>query len=204
VADFAALIRPGKVARVHGVVSVVVVASLAYVGAMVDNFFALAAQLVVTERARHRRVAWAQSMAVLALLVIAGGVAEALAPVPLRVVGLAALAPFALALRAWRHRGDERHPQFRRGAVATFLVTVSLGGDNVAVWAPLLRAAGTWRGLGTVAVFALWQVVFVLAVEALADHPRVVAWGERRGPLLVPWVYLGLGALILVECRTFA
>jgi cadmium resistance protein CadD (predicted permease) len=187
---------------VRAVLAVVLVASLAFVGTMFDNYFAFAAQLVVTDRSRFRRVGWAQALGVASLLVVAGAVGTLLAAVPLRWVGLLCVAPWALALHAWRHRDSPAHEQYRRGAVTTYAVTLALGGDNLAVWAPLLRAAGFARGLGTLGVFAAWEAVFVLSATALASHPRVVAWGSRWGPALVPWVYLALGVLILVECHT--
>ncbi|MGC8510311.1 MAG: hypothetical protein ACP5PB_05495, partial [Acidimicrobiales bacterium] len=91
----------------HWLSRVALIASLAYVGTMFDNFFAFAAQLVVTERSRFRRVSWAQVTGVVALLVISAAVGSALAEVPLRWVGLACVAPWALAGYAWRHRHDE-------------------------------------------------------------------------------------------------
>jgi cadmium resistance protein CadD (predicted permease) len=181
----------------------VMVASLAFVGTMFDNLFAFASQLIVTDPARHRRVAWAQSLGVLTLIALAAGVGTLLAVVPTRWVGLLAVAPWALAAHAWRHRGDARRQQFRRGAITTFTITLALGGDNLAVWIPLLRAGGSYRGLATAATFMAWEALFVSGAIALARHPRVVTWGSKWGPSLVPWVYLGLGVMILVECHTF-
>jgi cadmium resistance protein CadD (predicted permease) len=186
----------------HWLERVTLIASLAYVGTMFDNFFAFAAQLVVTDRSRFRRVSWAQVTGVAALLVISAAVGSALAGVPLRWVGLACVAPWALAGYAWRHRRDEHATQFRRGALTTFVVTLALGGDNLAVWIPLVRASGVGGALVDVAVFAVWEIVFLWSAQRLAGHPGVVAWGERHAPTLVPWVYLALGVLVLVECGT--
>jgi cadmium resistance protein CadD (predicted permease) len=188
----------------HSILTVGVVASLAYVGTMFDNYFAFAAQLVVTDRTHYRRIGWGQALGVLALVVIAGAVGSLLAPIPTRWIGLLCVAPWALASYGWRHRNDERKEQFRRGALTTFVVTLALGGDNLAVWIPLLRANGVTAGLATAGVFAVWEFLFIVSAQALAGHPRVVSWGARYGPTLVPWVYLGLGVLILVECHTFS
>ncbi|HEV2427658.1 MAG TPA: cadmium resistance transporter [Acidimicrobiales bacterium] len=191
-----------SVAAVRGLLDVVGVGSLAFVGTMFDDYFAFGAQLIVTDRARYRRVATGQALGVAAVVAISAAVGSLLAVVPLRAIGLLAIAPIALAVHAWRHRRDERRTVFRRGALTTFVVTLGLSGDNVAVWTPLLRARGVVGGLGVVATFAAWEALFVLSAMALAAHPRVVEWGTRRAPLLVPWVYVGLGALILVECHT--
>lgn len=185
----------------HTVLGVVVVAALAFVGTMFDNFFAFAAQLVVTDRARFRRVSLAQAFAMALLLAIAGTLGAVLAPIPVRWIGVLAVAPFAFALHAWRHR-DAPREQYRRGGITTFALTLALGGDNLAVWIPLLRANSLPHGLIVAGVFALLEVVFLLAAQRLALHPRVVAWGRQHAPGLIPFVYVALGVLILWECHT--
>ena len=186
----------------HALPSDFLVAALAYLGTMVDNYFAFAAQLVVTPPARHRRVAWAQVLGVGALVMIAGAVGAALSAVPLRLVGLLAIAPVALAVHAWRARAEPAREQYRRGATTTFLATLALGGDNIAVWIPLLRATGVEGALAVVATFAVLEFAFVTSAQRLAARPGVVAWGTRHAPRLVPIVYVALGLLILFECHT--
>jgi cadmium resistance protein CadD (predicted permease) len=187
---------------VHTIVGVVLVASLAFLGTMVDNFFAFSAQLVLTEPARYRRVSWAQGAAVTVLVVIAAGVGTLLDAIPVRWIGLLCVAPFGFAIHAWRHR-EAPHEQYRRGAITTFLVTLAIGGDNVAVWIPLFRSAGLRHGFVALATFVVWDLIFLLAARKLATHPKVVAWGRAHMPGLMPYVYVLLGVLILVECRTF-
>jgi cadmium resistance protein CadD (predicted permease) len=185
---------------VHTILSVIVVAILAFVGTMFDNFFAFAAQLLVTEKNRVRRVSYAQGLGVLTLLVLSAGIGSLLAPIPLPWVGLLCLAPWALAWHAWRHR-DKAHGQVnRRGAVTTFAMTLALGGDNIAVWIPLLRANGVAHAVVTVVVFAAMEFLFIVTAQGITGHPRVVAWGTKHAPSFLPWMYFGLGILILIEC----
>ena len=186
----------------HSILSVIVIAALAYVGTMFDNFFAFAAQLSLTERTRFQRVSIAHAWGVATLLLIAAGVGTLLTALPLRWVGLLCVAPFALATYAWRQRLQPANEQFRRGAITTFTLCLALGGDNIAVWIPLLRANGSLHEVLIIVVFALWEVLFIAGAQAIAGHPRVVAFGERFGRNLIPWVYLGLGVLILFECGT--
>lgn len=181
---------------------VIVVSSLAFIGTMFDNFFAFAAQLIVTEHEKYRRVSWAQGLGVALLVALAAGVGALLAPIPLRWIGLLCIAPFGFALYAWRHR-DEPREQYRRGSLTTLLVTVALGGDNIAVWIPLLRANGMAKAVVTVVVFAFWEAIFLVSAQRFAQHPKVVVWGRAHAPKVVPVVYFLLGILILVECRTF-
>jgi len=185
---------------VHTILSVIVVAVLAFLGTMFDNFFAFSAQLIVTDEKRVRRVSYAQALGVATLLVLAGGVGSLLTPIPLPWVGLLCLAPWALAWHAWRHRKKEPGDVYRRGALTTFAMTLALGGDNLAVWIPLLRANGFFHAFVTVAVFAVMELLFLVAARGITGHPRVVAWGTKRAPSFLPWLYFGLGVLILIEC----
>lgn len=185
----------------HTIFGVVVVATFAFAGTMVDNYFAFAAQLMVTARDRFRRVSWAQALAVASMIALAGGLGWLLAPIPLRWIGVFALAPFSFAWHSWRHRAAPRE-QFRRGVVTTFVITLALGGDNLAVWIPLFRANGFAHALVTVATFVVLEIVFLLTAQRLATHPRVVTWGTNHAPTFMPFVYLLLGVLVLFECLT--
>ena len=184
----------------HTILSVIVVAVLAFLGTMFDNLFAFSAQLIVTDEKRVRRVIYAQALGVATLLVLAGGIGSLLTPIPLPWVGLLCLAPWALAWHAWRHRTKEPGEVYRRGALTTFVMTLALGGDNLAVWIPLLRANGFFYGFVTVAVFAIMEFLFLVTARAVTAHPRVVAWGTKHVPSFLPWLYFGLGVLILIEC----
>ena len=183
----------------HSVLDVVALSSVAFVGTMFDNYFAFAAQLLVTDQKRFRRVAWAQAVGVAMLIVVAAGVGSVLSAVPAQWTALFCLAPWSMALYRWRHRDQGATARYRRGAFTTVLVTIALGGDNLGVWIPLLRVDGMAKGLLTVAVFAAWEALFLVSAQRLTRHPRVAAFGEANAHRLVPWVYLVLGGLILIE-----
>ncbi|MBW4077857.1 MAG: hypothetical protein HIU84_04965 [Acidobacteria bacterium] len=188
----------------HSLSVTITVATLAFIGTMLDDFFAFAAQLVLTPRELHKRVNTAQVLGVVSLILLSAIVGSVLLSVPLRWIGILALAPWALALHAWRHREDPTRQQYRRGALTTFAITLALGGDNLAVWIPLLRANNTSREVLTIATFALWEMVFLFAARSLTGHLRVVEWGARLSRSLVPIIYVGLGVLILLECGTLS
>lgn len=183
----------------HSVPDVVVLSSVAFVGTMIDNYFAFAAQLVVTDPARYRRVALAQAVGVATLVIIAAAVGSVLTAVPVQWTALFCVAPWSMAWFRWRNRDRHSPATYRRGAVTTVVVTVALGGDNLGVWIPLLRADGALDGFVTIAVFALWEIVFLVSSRALTRHPRVSAFGEANARRLMPWVYVLLGALIVFE-----
>ncbi len=185
----------------HTILGVILVASIAFVGTMFDNVFAFAAQLVVTEPTRFRRVGWAHALAISTIIVLAGGVASLLAPLPLRWIGLLCVAPFGFALHFWRHRATTRE-QFRRGSVTTFALTIGRGSDNLAVWIPLIRANDFAHASLSIATLTLWEMAFLFSAMRLAVHPRIVDWGNEHAAAFMPYAYVILGVLILFECRT--
>ena len=186
----------------HGVGVTVLVAVVAFVGTMTDNFIAFSAQMALTEPARRRRAHVGQFVALLAVVAGAALIGASLGDVPLRWVGVLALVPLALAVNRWRHprRGPRKT---RRGSIATFLLTVAFGGDNFAVWIPLFRAGGLRNGAVTATVFLLADVVFLVLAGAVADRARVAAFTQRRGPALVPILYVALAVVVAWECRWF-
>ena len=185
----------------HSVLDVIALSSIAYVGTMFDNYFAFVAQLVVTEPTRYRRVSIAQAVGVAILVIVAAAVGSALTAVPVQWTGLFCLAPWSMAWFRWRHRDEHATATYRRGALTTTAVTIALGGDNLGVWIPLLRTDGVAQGILTVVVFAFFEILFLLSARTLTRHPRVSAFGETTARRLVPWIYVTLGVLILVESR---
>jgi len=82
------------------------------------------------------------------------------------------------------------------------MVTMALGGDNLAVWIPLFRANGFVRAFVATGTIALCEVLFLICAQRLVTHPRVATWGNNHAPMFMPFVYLALGVLILIECHT--
>jgi cadmium resistance protein CadD (predicted permease) len=175
----------------------------AFVGTMIDNFFAYAAQLALTDPSRYPRARRGETLGVFTLIIIAMSVGQLFAQFSTRWIGLLALGPLALAHHAWRHRNDEQPVAHQRGAVTTFLITVSLGGDNLAVWIPQLGQHG-WRGAAlTALIFMLLNVVFVRLAQWVATLPGVVAQGQRIARVTIPVIYILLSALIVWESGLF-
>lgn len=148
------------------------------------------------------RIVAGQYLGIGALVAVSALAAAGLAAVPGRWVGLLGLVPLVLGARgllALRHRrpGDPAVPVVRGvGGVAT--LTVANGGDNVAVYIPLLHGAGAADTAVTVVVFAVLVGIWCAAARAVAGHPRVTAGLERAGHWLVPTVYVLLGLRIVL------
>ncbi|ARV57870.1 transporter [Nostocales cyanobacterium HT-58-2] len=81
-------------------------------------------------------------------------------------------------------------------------VTVANGSDNIAIYAPLF-ASCTWESLAVIlGVFFSLVAVWCYAAYQLTRIPVMVNAITRYGNQLVPFVLMGLGVLILVNCHT--
>lgn len=188
----------------HTWVHVVVVALGAFVATNLDDVFAFSAQLALTEPERHRRAQRGQVAGELALFIVAAGAGSALSTVPLRAVGVLALVPLVLAVIAARSlfNGDEdRHRAHRRGMIATALITIAMGADNIAVWTPLLRADGVAHGAITFGVFTVCDLGLVVVASLIARRERVIRIGQRVARWALPLLYLALSVVVAWECH---
>jgi len=183
--------------------TIVDVSVLAYVATMIDNFAAFTGQLALAPSERFRALAQSQSAAVALLAGVAAFLGSVLHVIPLAVFALGAAAPWWLGWHAWRQRHDADDEPGAKRAVTVFLVTLALGGDNVAVWIPLFRLYGV-AGLSlTLATFAACHAFFLAIARYLSTHPVVRQRSDRVSRLIAPWLYALLGIVILLECLPF-
>ncbi|HQU27121.1 MAG TPA: hypothetical protein PLS29_08845 [Acidimicrobiales bacterium] len=182
------------------VAAALVAGSLAFVGATADDVAGLSAQLSLTEPGRRRRVRRAHASGVVVLVAVAVTLGETLRAVPLAWFALLALFPLAFAARAWstRHRETSARP---RGALATAFVTLSTGGDAVAVWTPLVRGSDAAHLAAVLAAFVAWDLVLLGVTDALARHERPRRWVAAATARGRAALYVALAVLVLVECH---
>jgi cadmium resistance protein CadD (predicted permease) len=184
---------------VRDVAVTVVVAAAAFYGTMIDNAIALVAHLALGEARHHTRACIGQFVGVLCVIVVAIGVAVALQPISTRWIGVLAVLPLALAGHAWIHRHDKNRT-LGKGAIASFVTTVAIGGDNVAVWIPLLRVLGVARGALAVGVFVVGDLTLIFGARAIATHPRVITVSTSIAPRATPVLFVALAVLVLWQC----
>lgn len=173
-----------------------------FLATMLDNFIAFAAQLMVTPRERHQRVAASHVSGVATLIAISVILGGALHSLPLWIVGFASFAPLVMAIHAWRGKTSSLQPQ-RRGVTTTFLVTVALGGDNIAVWSPILRGQSVFRGIVVVILFFVLDVALINGAKWLARHEGILKSSERVAPRLTPFIYLVIALVVMWQCGWF-
>lgn len=185
---------------------VVLAAVVVFAGTNIDDLVVLTL-LFLAGRASGRPRPWqvwlGQYAGIGALVAVSALAAAGLAVVPDRWVGLLGLVPFGLGgyglLRAVRSTHEQPPPPVVAGSVlAVAGVTVANGADNISVYTPVLRSLGWTGGTVTVAVFAALVAVWCAAGSWLGSHRAAVAVVRRHGHLVVPVVFMIIGAAIVL------
>ena len=185
-------------------------AALAFVSTDVDNFLLTTAQFAVAPKERLRGIAVGQFLGFLTLVAASVATSAALHAVPTRWIGLLGLVPLVVGIRSlvqWRRGGPTAPGPGGRWPVAggpftAYLVTVGSGGDNLAVYVPLLRAAGGGGKALVVAVLLMGDLVLLLGARVLGRHPLALRTVERVGAAVTPFVYIVIGVVVLVRSGT--
>ena len=91
-----------------------------------------------------------------------------------------------------------------RSLTAAALVTISAGGDNLAVYIPLFRVGGATNIGAILAVFVVGEVLVTWLVLAGGRHPKARAVMLRLGHWAVPVLLCCIGVLVMVQAGTFS
>ena len=189
--------------------TLILVAGVAFASTNLDDLFVLLS-LFGDPSLRPVEVVAGQylGMAFLTLVALAGSLLALV--VPDTYVGLLGLLPLAIGLRRlWTEQdgGDRSEPRSPGGSlgnvVAAAMITTANGGDNIAVYVPLLAGRSWSEASIVVVVFVIMTAAWCVIARFVVDHPRTGPPIRRFGRLLVPWIYLGIGAYILVASRAY-
>ncbi|GAA3176927.1 cadmium resistance transporter [Nonomuraea roseoviolacea] len=193
-----------------GIAGTIVTAAGMFAGTNVDDLVVLTV-LFLSSRANGAPRPWqiwaGQYTGIAALVALSAVAALGLTVVPDRWVGLLGLVPFALgvrglvaAVRSRKDSGDDPPPTaVASGMAAVAGVTIANGADNLSVYTPVFRTIGPVPSLVTIAVFAAGVALWCLAGSWLGSHRRVIEVVERYGHWIVPFVFMTVGALIVLE-----
>jgi cadmium resistance protein CadD (predicted permease) len=207
------------------------VAAAAFVGTNVDNTVVATAMVAGAPLERARRIAVGQAIGFVVLVAVAAAAAAVLFEFSTAVVGLLGLVPLAIGVRGLvglvgRHPGgaveasvatgagageagpkQRRRPEQRavgRSLTAAALVTISAGGDNLAVYIPLFRVGGATNVGVVAAVFIAGEALVTWVILAGGRHPRARGAMLRAGHVAVPILLCCVGLLVLVQAGTFS
>lgn len=150
-------------------------------------------------RPRPWQIVAGQYLGIGALALVSAVVAAGLLVVPDPWTGLLGLLPIALGVRALAHRDDDETPAVVASTLGVAGVTIANGADNVAAYVPVFRALGASDSAVFLLVFVVLIALWCAVGAWLGGHPRVVRLVERAGHWLVPAIFVGIGAVILVS-----
>jgi cadmium resistance protein CadD (predicted permease) len=187
--------------------SVIGLTTAAFASTNVDNGLATTAQLATAPRRRVRRIVRGQLTGFAFIVALSAGGAAVLTAFPVWAVGLLGLVPIALAIRGFvalgRRRRDASQPEpVGGGFFAAALITVGNGGDNLAVYIPLLRQGSPAAGVLAVAWLLALDVGLCGLAVIIGRRPRTLATLERAGAWVTPLVYCAIGVAVLVRAET--
>jgi len=189
------------------IVSTGILALGAFAGTNLDNLLALSGQLATADRSRHRRIAEGQVAATVVLLAFSAIAGAAFATVPSRLLGILGLVPIGLGIRAGvllvRQSPDDRSMPVAAGLVSSFLVTLVIGADNVAVYLPVLATGSLVAAGACLAIWLICDLGLVALAGWLGRHRAVERSVERIGPYALPVLYVAIGLMVLVRSGTF-
>jgi cadmium resistance protein CadD (predicted permease) len=182
----------------------------AFAGTNVDNALVTVAMVATARPERATRIVTGQLVGFAVLVLSAIIMAVLLLEIPTRVIGLLGLVPLALGIRGLIGLGhaESRARLERRalgsGLIATTLVTIGAGGDNLAVYIALFRVARVRGTIGALLVFVAGEVLLTLFILRAGNHPRVRAAVTSIGVVAAPILYCAIGIIVLAEAGTLS
>jgi cadmium resistance protein CadD (predicted permease) len=131
--------------------------------------------------------------------------------IPATYIGLLGLVPITIGTRKlWNLRRDQREAKFQStsatGApirsLAVAAVTIANGGDNIAVYTALFASRSRFDIVTIGILFIFMTGLWCLAAHWLVNHRALGVPIRHHAQQLVPFVFIGLGILILVRTGT--
>ena len=210
-----ALLAAAPRATMTSVAEAILVGIAAFVGTNLDDLLVITAffyQAEVEGRARWPVVLGQYvGIGALASFSLVGTLAHG--TVPGRWIGVLGLLPIALGVRDWLRlrRRQPARPEAAIGkavswassVVSVAVVTVSNGGDNVALYVPLFASTQVEAVYAILSVFGVLTAVWCVAGYWLGTHPTVTWHLRHSGPKVIPWILVALGCYILIVNRTW-
>lgn len=179
-----------------------------FVGTNIDDIFINTLFFAEADtREKERSVILGIYFGIGALVVVSMLGAAGLQFLPQRYIGYLGLIPIGLGIREWlawqKQKGADEEEEPDRRAVGlvinVMLVTMANGADNVGVYLPLFAGFAGWQMAVTAAVFAVMIGLWCVLGKKLSDLPFLRGILMKYKQVIVPVVYIALGAYILLK-----
>lgn len=184
---------------------------VAFVSTNLDDLFLLMV-FFGSKRLQHMHIVLGQYLGILILVTV--GIVGSLAGefIDGRYIGLLGLFPIylsvktTLALIRGKENGNEDGDKMmvKSSILAMTAITIANGGDNIAVYVPLLAGFTHLEKIGFMVVFIVSVYVWCTLAKYLAEHPRVAVTLEKYSHIILPFILFLLGVFIFVENNTFS
>ncbi|MGB7974720.1 MAG: cadmium resistance transporter [Roseiarcus sp.] len=177
--------------------SVALLSTGAFLSTSIDDLFLLVG--FFSDRSFSRGLIFAGQILGMAIIVsISLAAAAAALTISPQRVGLLGVAPIVIGIvRLLRLGRKEKGQPTAVGILQVAALTVINGGDNIAAYTPIFATEGSREMIATLTIFAVLTVVWCFVALWLV---RRTAFGKplrRYGHVLLPFILIGLGALIL-------
>lgn len=178
----------------------------AFVASNIDDTFILIILFsTVTFQARH--VFTGQFLGIAVLIIISALGSLIALVVPPFFIGLMGIIPIGIGIHRLielRHRDEINKEKglVKKESNLTFLtvaaITVSNGGDDIGVFAPLFaKYNDAGEVITLVTIFMAMTFIWCIVTYYLVNHPAVANRIKHLGNILTPFVLIGLGVYIL-------
>jgi cadmium resistance protein CadD (predicted permease) len=157
---------------------------------------AILLSLLFAKRIPARRIVAGQYLGFTIIVVASLGLAIAALAIPHRWIRFLGFVPVTLGVRSLlRQKGTSEDRTGHPGMLSIALVTASCGADNVGVYVPFFVFSRPYWWIILITYFALIAAWCLVArFVALRSTPA-----ERWSRNVVPWVFILLGTLLLIE-----
>ena len=175
----------------------ILTAALAFVGTNIDDILVLTLLLArARDRRGRRHIGVGYILGVLALTAVSAAAAMGLRMIPGGWLRLLGLVPVVLGVRAI-FSSDEGETVLAPSLMGAALITLGNGADNLGVYIALFSRAQAAQTALSSAVFLIMTILWLKFAARLAAFPGLRRFIGKRSRILVPAVFILLGAYIL-------
>lgn len=189
------------------VLAIVALTLTGFLATNIDNLLILVALLGASRSRWPVLVGYgAGATSVLAVCLLAGALGGLMDPEWVSYLGLIpVLLGLQLGWRSWRERSEDLTPTVvpaHGAAGATFVLTLSNSGDNIALFLPLLAETERESAMLLLALYLALVLAWGYFAQLVATRPVLAESLSRHSRWLLPCVMIAVGGYVLLDTTT--